>query len=328
MGLGKILKRAARGSILGPMGALANVVSGGKVGDFMFGTGKGKDAGNAVEGGTGYKGLTNAAAAAQSPALQAALAKYSQGGDLAGAYGTQGVDGSALGDQLAIDPRTGTKMATEQVMNNPLLSGIYGKGGMQERLLSEEQDLGSRGYSMQPEDNEAFGQASDEIARQSGQEDASLSRALASRGLASAGSGAAGAAFSGAQGNKFERLASQQRNIAQARMDTNLKRLTSTRELALQSGKQAGAELDSQYSRNADGVNRKQNINKEALAADIELQNQRNNQFSMQQNTKKPGAIVALGQAAGTAIGGYLGGPQGAAAGGSLGKSLGSSASR
>lgn len=130
----------------------------------------------------------------------------------------------------------GHKAGSQEFLDDPLLGKSYQQGqdslagimGDVGNIRGEERQLASRGYSLQPEDYEAYGQASGNIARESALGDASLSQALASRGLSS--SGMAGRAFAGAQGNKMEQLRQSQRQIAQDRMNTNMQRLGQTRQ--------------------------------------------------------------------------------------------------
>lgn len=237
--------------------------------------------------------------------------------------------GTAFGDQAVMDPFTGTKLATEQVQNSPLTSGFFGQGGMQDRLFGEEQNLAGRGYQLQPEDYEAYGQASGDIARQFGQEENSISQALADRGLAAAPSGAAGVAYSGAMGNKNERLASAQRKIADDRMKMNFDRLNATRNALMQSGQLGQQALQGQYGRNLAGVQQRQgqlhdaaNFAQQRGAMD---QAQENTGFEQIEATKGPsfgdilggvmtGGLGALTGGLGTgAAGAVFGGKQGAA---------------
>lgn len=130
----------------------------------------------------------------------------------------------------------GHKAGSQEFLDDPLLGKSYQQGqeslagimGDVGNIRGEERQLAGRGYSLQPEDYEAYGQASGNIARESALGDASLSQALASRGLS--GSGMAGRAFAGAQGNKMEQLRQSQRQIAQDRMNMNLQRLGQTRQ--------------------------------------------------------------------------------------------------
>ncbi len=159
------------------------------------------------------------------------------------------------------DGIVGSRLAAQEVQNNPLTSGLFGKGGLNDRLGSEEQNLASRGYSLQQPDYEAYGQASGDISRQFGQQEADTSKALQRRGLGGGSSGAAGAAFSGLAGNKNEMLAKAQTDIAQKRMADTTQRLQNTRAMMGQLGAQAGSLQDSQYDRQLAGAkNRQQNV--------------------------------------------------------------------
>jgi hypothetical protein len=158
------------------------------------------------------------------------------------------------GSEAATDPLQSSRIATQEVMNNPMLSQLFGKGGALERANSEEQSLASRGYSLQPEDHEAYGQASGDIARMFGQQEQSLAQALASRGQSSAG--AAGRSFAGLQGNKMEQLAGLQRKIADDRMNMNMQRLGQTRNFLSQMGNQGQQAIQQQYGRQADSEDR------------------------------------------------------------------------
>lgn len=113
----------------------------------------------------------------------------------------------------------------------PLTKSLFGAGGLQDRLGSEEQRLASQGYSLQPQDHEAYGQASGNISRQFGQQEQDLSKMLARRGLGGGSSGAAGAGFSGLAGSKNEMLARAQTDIAQKRMADTNQRLLQTRSM-------------------------------------------------------------------------------------------------
>lgn len=231
-------------------------------------------------------------------------------------------------DQLFVDPQTGSLIAADQVQNNPLLSGMFGKGGMQDRMLAEEKDLSSRGWSLQPEDHEAYGQASDETARMFGQEEGSLARALASRGLASGPNGAAAVGFSGLAGNKSERLASAQRKIANDRMKMNQERLQSVRNAALQGNQQGMSALNQQFDRNMQGVNSSKDDWKNSAAAAAQEQDFENTRFGQIESTRGPNLMeagsAALGTAAKAALGAATGGASLAAEGAA--DSLGSAA--
>jgi len=186
------------------------------------------------------------------------LSDYGQGKmSLSEALAASGLSGDELDEYqqlLATDPMSGSRFATEQVMNNPILGQLYGKGGALERALAEEQELASRGYKLQPEDHEAYGQASGEIARLFGQQEQALAQALADRGLSAAPSGAAQVQFSGLAGNKNEMLAASQRDIAQKRMDMNRQRLRDVRQHYSGLGSQAQSAIQDQFGRQMEGA--------------------------------------------------------------------------
>lgn len=191
---------------------------------------------------------------ANSNATQKAGNQYAQGqlslADIMNGVGQ--TTGGAMG--IVQNPFSGTQLATDQVRNNPMFSGLYGQGGQMDQANAEATNLAQRGYSLQPEDYEAYGQASDQIARQFGQSENSLAQSLSDRGLAAGGGGVVGAQFAGMAGNKNEQLASQQRGIAQQRMQMNMQRLNNTRNFAAQLGQQANQALGSQADRNMMGV--------------------------------------------------------------------------
>jgi hypothetical protein len=159
-----------------------------------------------------------------------------------------------------IEGLAGTQMATDAIRSNPMLAGLYGEGGLQSQLGAEGKDLASRGYSLQQPDYEAYGQASGDIARQFGQQEADASKMLARRGLGGASSGAAGAAFSGLAGNKNEMLAKAQTDIAQKRMQDTTQRLQANRALQAQLGQQGNAAIGDQYNRQLQGFNTKAGV--------------------------------------------------------------------
>jgi len=161
---------------------------------------------------------------------------------------------------LASSPIYADMVASDQVRNDPLTSGLFGKGGSQDRALAEEKDLASRGYSLQPEDHEAYGQASGNIARLFGAQEQGLSRALASRGLAAGGSGAAAVQYSGLQGNKNEQLAASQRQIADNRMNNTVNRLQQVRSHINNLGTLGQKSKDSTADRNILGAEKQGNL--------------------------------------------------------------------
>lgn len=199
--------------------------------------------------------------------FNSAINSYASGGSLESALaGRPGMQQDEMRNALAIDPTTGSRMATDQVQNNAILGQLFGKGGSMEGARSEEKDLMSRGYSLQPEDHEAYGQASGNIARLFGQQENDLAQSLASRGLSQAGSGAALAGFAGLQGNKMEQLAASQRNIADSRMKNTMERLNSTRSYLSGLGQQGASAIQDQFGRQLAGVQQKQGAMSDAAA--------------------------------------------------------------
>lgn len=196
------------------MGAAASA-AGGIVGGLM-----GASSGGGQDVGSNIFSLPN------DPGAQAAyknLGQYGLVSNLNGAF-QQGIDNTYAN-------------STGQVQNNPILGQLFGPQGTMGRTAQDEQNLASRGYSLQPEDYEAYGQASGNIARMFGQSEQGLAQDLANRGLSN--SGVAGQQFSGLFGNKQEQLAQLQTQIAQRRMDMNNQRLAQTRQFLGQLGAQA-----------------------------------------------------------------------------------------
>ena len=156
-------------------------------------------------------------------------------------------------DQVESEGSLHTDQGTQDVQADPLLSRLYGSGAdsLTSRALQSQKDLsGRQGFSMQPEDYEAYGQAAGNIARQSGQQENQLAQMLASRGLASGASGAAGQAYTGLAGNKFEQLAQKQMQIAQNRMEMNRQRLNDANQLARGLGQDTQGAIGEAYGRN------------------------------------------------------------------------------
>lgn len=197
-------------------------------------------------------------------ALGGALGQQKEGGKTSGNLfmPTTGLNGMDVHDmqyyireamnsdqQFGKDPN----QPANQVMGNPLQSQLFGKDGTLSRTVGEEQKLANQGFQLTPEDREAYGQASGDIARQFDQSEQSLANALSSRGLSS--SGVAAKQFSGSQGNKMEQLAGMQRKIADDRMKNNMERLGQTRNFLSQMGNQSQNALDSQYNQNLQSQN-------------------------------------------------------------------------
>jgi hypothetical protein len=224
--------------------------------------------------------------------------------------------------ELFSNPLTAGKAAAEQVQGNDLFKGMFGKGGIQEQRQAEETNLATRGYSLQPEDYEAFGQASDNIARQFGTQENNLAQALASRGLSTGASGAAGVSYSGLQGNKMEQLAQSQRQIAGDRMKMNLERLNSVRGFVDSANRGAQSAFDSQKASNQQGHENYYNKLKDAVSAGQIEQGQENAAFEQREATKGPSVGEVLGGVASAGLGAVTGG-LGAGVGGAIGQGLG-----
>lgn len=226
---------------------------------------------------------------------------------------------SILREAITTDPILAQKYGQDELQNGALTKGYFGQGGMQDQLLKEQNDLSQKGFQLTPEDHEAYGQASGDIARMFGTQEQGAAQSLADRGLAAAPSGAAGAAFSGIQGNKSEQLARAQMDIADRRMQNTQQRLQTARTQAMQLGALGQNAMSNLYNRNLAG--RQQN-NSEAMGASGQQmaqtqaqQNQLNTAFEQQQETKGPsfgdimssiggGVLSAATGGIGTALGG------------------------
>lgn len=214
--------------------------------------------------------------------------------------------------------------ANKNVRESALLSNIFGQGGTMDRTGAEEQQLASRGYSLQPEDYEAYGQASGNIARMFGQQEQNLAQALASRGLSN--STVAGREFSGVMGNKAEQLAGLQRQIANDRMNKNMERLGQTRQFLLGLGNQAQGALGQALGAQQQGFSQEQARANAAMDYLRAQQGQSNENLAQEKATEHetPQAAMLLGGMRGFSSGmGMMGGGLGGAAGGAGG--LGSS---
>lgn len=156
------------------------------------------------------------------------------------------------------------------VQNNPILSQLFGAGGQMEQTNKQVTDLANRGYSLQPEDYEAYGQASGNIARMFGGQEQGLAQDMANRGLSN--SGVAGANFSGLFGNKQEQLAGLQTQIAQNRMQMNTQRLGQMQNFLTNLGAQAQSGINSANQTNFQDATQKYQTGR-AYIGDIQGQN-------------------------------------------------------
>lgn len=227
---------------------------------------------------------------------------------------------SALNAALSRDPQA----ARREMMADPTLAQYFGEDLQSLRgdigtIRGEERDLATRGYGLQKEDREAYGQASGDIARQFGRAESGLAQALAARGLSS--SGAAQRAFMGSQGNKMEQLAGLQRKIADDRVKTNMQRLANTRQFQTQlMGQQAQqmGQYTGELGRRDEFAMGKGQLGLGTLGG---AQGQANLNYQQRLASQGPSMFQkALGGAVSGAAGGFMtGGPMGAAAGAGLG---------
>lgn len=208
-------------------------------------------------------------------------------------------------DRLATGATTGSRYASEQVRSDPMSSGLFGEGGLQDRLGTEEKDLASRGYGLQGSDREAYGQAAGDISRQFGQQEQDVSKMLAKRGLGGGSSGAAGAAFSGLAGSKNEMLARAQTDIAQKRMQDTTQRLQATRNMMGTLGAQGQQAIQNQFGRQMAG--RDQTFQQENANVKNEMgmneQGRQRNEDAIGHKSKNIGDAWSEGKYAGTKSG-------------------------
>lgn len=244
------------------------------------------------------------------PKINGIISDYSQGkmslnDALSQLKGSTGNLSSAYG-QLATSPLAGSMVASDQVRNDPTLSGLYGQGGAMESAEAQNKDLSSRGYSLQPEDYEAYGQGSGNIARMFGTQEQSLAQSLSNRGLGGAGSGVANQQFSGLQGNKFEQLGQLQQQIAQQRMQSNLARLTANQNFLTQMGQGATQAEGQKFNENLSGVQNQQGMLSSAAGQDISRYGTEANAAQASDASRKaamqPSLMDAIGLGVGKAV--------------------------
>ncbi len=168
--------------------------------------------------------------------------------------------------------------ATQDVMNNPMLSQMFGQGGLMNQTGQQISDMYKpENQGLTAQDHTAYGQASGNIARQFGQAEHGLSNSLASRGMSN--SGAAGAAFSGIQGNKNEQLAGLQTQIADQRMKTNMQRLGQMQNFMSSLGQQAQGAQGQAFGEHLQGNQQQYDMNKGMLDS---MQGQANERIQQQ----------------------------------------------
>lgn len=212
----------------------------------------------------------------------------------------------------------GMRKASESVQSNPLLKGLFGEGGQLGQAEAEASKLSSQGYQLTPEDHEAYGQASGNIARLFGAQEQGLAQSLANRGFGIAPSGAAGSSFTGLQGNKNEQLSRAQTDIADKRMQNTMNRLNQTRSYISSLGNQAQGAMNSQYSAQQDPFKQQQALSQQDMQRQGQEQDQANKEWEQnQQSALDPMALVTgiagaatggIGSAIGAGLGGLTGG--------------------
>lgn len=179
--------------------------------------------------------------------------------------------------------------AEKAVQEGAFTKDLFGKDGLQSQISKEGTDLASRGYSLQPQDYEAYGQTAGDVSRLFGQQEQATSQNLARRGLMSAGSGAAGAAFSGIQGNKNEMLAQAQTNIAQKRMADTQQRLQANRNMQMNMANQGVGFQNQRYQGKGQALSG-------SMGVEAGMNEQNRQTLQDQQAAVKPGLLSTIGQ--------------------------------
>jgi len=226
---------------------------------------------------TGTNALNTMTAANSSPSLgQAGNALMNGAGLTSVLSGMSPTDSAAL----AASPIYGSKVAQDQVMSDPTLAGLYGAGGTMSNANNTWNQLNNQGFTLQPQDVEAYGQAAGNIARQFGQAGQSLSQSLADRGMAGGNTGGAQAQFSGLQGNKNEALGQMQMAIAQNRYNQNMQRMGQLQGFIGSLGSMGQNAENSAYNRNLGGYNAQ-------LSTANDAANQNRDDYTAQQNANQ-----------------------------------------
>lgn len=256
--------------------------------------------------------------------IQQGLNSYGQGNQsLQDLFNSTGVS-SGSNMALVENALSGQRLASDQVANDQLNKGLYGQGGLQQQAVNQATNLQNSGYTLKPEDYDAYGQAAGNISRQSGAQEGALAQALANRGLGGAQSGAANQAFSNQYGNKFEQLGQMQQQIADTRMQRNQQMLNDARNYAAQLSNQGENAENATRGQNLAGIgqqqnylNASQNADTNAYKAQSDAQNQAN-QFNAAHAPQTLGDSLAGGLSQGVKAGVSVlaGGAPGAALGG------------
>lgn len=181
-------------------------------------------------------------------------------------------------------------VSTATVQNNPILGQLFGAGGQMEQAGQQVNNLTNTGYSLQPEDHEAYGQASGNIARMFGSQEQGLAENLASRGLSN--SGVAGQQFSNMYGNKQEQLAGLQTDIAQKRMAMNQQRLQEMHGFLSNLGQQAQGAIGQASNIQNNSLMQDYNMRTDLLS---KIQNQNNEALGQRSQTSTPSTGEQIG---------------------------------
>lgn len=209
-----------------------------------------------------------------------------------------------ISDALAQSSKNNYNYSAGDVMGNAITGQIYGQGGLFGQTLNQEKDLANNGFNLTDTDKTAYGEASGNIARQFGQNDASLSQALSDRGLDS--SGVAGQTFSNSLGNKNEQLAGLQTSIAQQRMQMNQQRLAQTQNFLGQLGSQANTDINSDFNAKNEAAKTSYGMASGYLK---DMQGQSDEQLQQQQQTQHGSTLsnIISGATAGAGAGASMG---------------------
>lgn len=156
--------------------------------------------------------------------------------------------------KFAADYDNQLRGAEEALRSSNITKDLFAQGGLKDDLSNEQRRLTDQGFKLSQEDQEAYGQASGDIARLFGQQEQDVASQLARRGLASGASGAAGALYSGIGGNKNEMLAKAQTDIANKRMQNTAQRLQETRSMMMNLGNMGNQMMTDRVSGKGEGL--------------------------------------------------------------------------
>lgn len=287
----------AVGALVGGGGPLGAVVGGGTggVNKLLSPLGLGGEQGESFQAGNGNMALAQLNQGNDvfnNKAAMEALESYGAGDrslkDVMH-LGSEGTNDMTYLNQLATGATTGSRFATDQVQNNSILGQLYGKGGTLEDTVNKQKELQNQGYKLTPEDREAYGQASGDIARQFGSQQQGLAQSLADRGLSAGSSGAAGVGFTGLAGSQSEQLAKAQTDIADRRMQNTMARLGQNEQFLNQMSGGAETAINDQYGRQLAGAQNYQKNLQDTANTQI-AQNSSANQSNLAAMQDKRGA--------------------------------------